>query len=269
MYANSTSYDSGHCSAYGQPAAYHANPVQAAYQKPEQACILSENVSKHASIAKEERRESVYSPKSVSGTYLMPRTHLEPEAFLNPDRPLTRFVGSAQEIQEHVEQAFRATTGKKLPDNTIIAVLGDKEFDEVHAANNGIPSKTVQGFSLNRNGKGVNEVFVRANNLDKLLLTVGHEIGHVLTPALPDEVDEEAKAFAFSLAWMNAIREKNIAGIGAFIMPEPAQNGVHDAGLGFVQELLRQGKNALQAFKDLAKGIVSTTKKLEVITLEE
>lgn len=195
--------------------------------------------------------------------------HIEPEtAFLRPDRPLTKFVGSASEVQEFVEQAFKATMDKELPSDIQISVLEDKEFDKIHLAHDGIPSSTVQGFSVNRNGKGVNEVFVRANNLDLLMLTIGHEIGHILTNTLDNEQDEEAKAFAFSLAWMDSIRMKNIAGIASCIVPNPAQNGIHDTAFEFVKKIIKEGKTAIEAFKQIAKGVLSIKNQLEVIVLE-
>lgn len=249
------------------PPSHQSMTAQEAYQIRAQDSYAS--VSRHASVSREPIRELKYSPKSVAGTYLMPSKHNEPEAFLAPQRPITKFIGSAKEVQEYVEQAFEATTDEKLPANMAIHVLDDAEFDKAHIANDGIPSKSVQGFSINRNGKGVNEIFVRANQLDSLMLTIGHEIGHVLTPSLPNEADEEAKAFAFSLAWMETIREKNIAGIASCIAPNPAQNGIHDVGFEFVQKLVKEGKTAVEAFKQLANGAVSVTKQVEVITLED
>ena len=89
-----------------------------------------------------------------------------------------------------------------------------------------------------------------------------------MNPTLPDNRDEEAKAFAFSIAWMDTIKKHNIAGIGNAVLPNPARNGLHDVAYEYMIELIEQGKkNAMQLFKDIASGAVSITKRLEVIHL--
>ena len=79
---------------------------------------------------------------------------------------------------------------------------------------------------------------MRENQLDALLLVIGHEIGHVLTETLPNKHDEEAKAFAFSIEWAKTIKKHNIAGLGINIKQdldfEPARNGLHDVAFSFV-----------------------------------
>jgi len=220
-----------------------------------------EAIARSESVEKPVRALQHYVPSSAKGAYLnmhTPHDYFITDQFLVPGST-ARFVGDAAEIQEDIKEAFLATTGQELPKDIMITVLNDHEFKQAHLAHNGAWSDGVQGFSLNSNGRGTNQVFVRAAPLDRLMLTIGHEIGHVLTPSLRSEHDEEAKAFAFSLAWMNAVREKNIAGIGINILPTPAQNGLHDRAFAFVQHVIENGVAAWDAFLQLAHGTLTIT----------
>lgn len=184
------------------------------------------------------------------------------EAFLSSGRPESIIVQQETDIMPYIKQAFEKLVGTEFPEDMIkINVLDDEKFEKVHGKN----SPGVKGFAINRNGFGISDIFVRKDNLDRMMLTIGHEIGHVMSPSLRDARDEEAKAFAFSLAWMKAIKEHNIAGIGSYVIPQPAKNGLHDVAFEYLFELIQQGKNAMELFKELAKGIVSITKRLEVI----
>lgn len=218
------------------------------------------SVAHHSSM--ERPRHAAYVPSSASAAYLTnahsPHEYFVADTFLKPGTT-SRFVGDAESIQNDIEAAFLATTGDELPRDIQITVLNDAEFRKAHAAHDGGSSAGVMGFSLNANGRGMSKVFVRATALDHVMLTVGHEVGHVLTPTLRSEHDEEAKAFAFSLAWMNAIRKENIAGIGSHILPEPAQNGLHDRAFAFVQAVLDTGVSAWEAFLQLARGALTIT----------
>jgi hypothetical protein len=219
----------------------------------------------HRAELTEKRAVTHYVPGSAHGTYVAhstPHEYFVADTFLKPGST-ARFVGDAAEIAEDVREAFLATTGHELPADIMITVLNDREFRKAHVAHEGAWSEGIQGFSLNANGRGESRVFVRAAPLDHLMLTIGHEIGHVLTPSLADARDEEAKAFAFSLAWMEAVRERNIAGIGSHILPNPAENGLHDRAFEFVQRLLREGTRAWDAFTQLARGTVTINRQTE------
>ncbi|MBW3019105.1 hypothetical protein KY329_02895, partial [Candidatus Woesearchaeota archaeon] len=115
----------------------------------------------------------------------------------------------------------------------------------------------IMGFSINKFGKGASEIFVREAPLDSLLLTIGHELGHVLSPTLVNKHDEEAKAHAFSLAWMETIRDNDIAGLKPNIALNPANNGLHDVAFDFVKKLLHTGASAFDVFQTLSKGLTS------------
>ena len=93
-------------------------------------------------------------------------THTTVNDFLNPDRPLTQFIGKSEEIKPFIEEAFEKTTGKKLPQHIIIRVLPKKEFKTLHEKNNGRWSEGIMGFAINKN---IPEIFVRENHLDQLM----------------------------------------------------------------------------------------------------
>ena len=254
--------------SYGNAStSYGGSSPQQSYGRAEYSPLEQVVVSAHASIEQPMQSIAVYVPSSAQGAYLRahtPHDYFTADSFLAPGST-AKFVGDAAEIANDIKEAFRATTGEPLPADIQITVLNDTKFHQAHLAHSATTSDNVLGFSLNSNGRGVNQVFVRAMPLDKLMLTVGHEIGHVLTPTLANAHDEEAKAFAFSLAWMEAIKQYNIAGIGANIIPEPAHNGLHDIAFSFVQKLVRAGATAWQAFQQLANNAVTITRQIETV----
>jgi len=186
------------------------------------------------------------------------------ENFIIPEAPKAGFVNDAKEIKEHAEKAFLLTTGFKLPKDLSISVLSGEELRQAHGDG---WSDNIQGFSVNKQGKGTSEVFVKKAPMDRLMLTLGHEIGHVLTPTLNNVKDEEAKAFAFSFEWMNTIVKHNIAGLKHNINPAPARNGVHDTAFSFVTEALQKGKTPMQAFREIARNEISMERMIETIRL--
>jgi hypothetical protein len=211
---------------------------------------------------------AVYVPGSARGAYLSaksPMSYFAADSFLVPGST-ARFVGSAKDIEEDIKDAFRATTGEEMPNDIVVRILNDAQFRKAHEQHDGAWNDSIQGFSINANNHGPSLVFARADQLDRLMLTIGHEIGHVLTPTLKSQHDEEAKAFAFSLAWMNAIKENNIAGIGGHINPNPANNGLHDKAFSFVQRVIMAGTTAWEAFLQLAKGLITINEQPIIIT---
>jgi len=116
----------------------------------------------------------------------------------------------------------------------------------------------IQGFAINRKDKGlISEIFIKKGELDRIMITIGHEIGHVLTIKKDNMLDEEAKAFAFSLAWMKSIKESNIANLGTSIsLSRPAMNGIHNIALDFVLDQRSDGKEALDIYYDIIAGIL-------------
>jgi hypothetical protein len=156
-----------------------------------------------------------------------------------------------------VKETFRITTGRDLPENIVIRVLEKEEMKAVHEQNGGQWSDSIQGFSIN--SIPIKQVFVKSADLDKVMIVVGHEIGHVLTPSLPNAHDEEAKAFAFEFAWIEAIMKHNIGNLKAnFTLDlKPANNGLHDVASNFVKTLLHVGKEAIDIYKEIVGRVVT------------
>lgn len=181
---------------------------------------------------------------------------------LKPRRPITQFIDDAEEIKDITIQTFEALTGQSFPDDIVVRVCSEAEMKKAHAANGGKWSPGIMGFAINRHPYP-STIFIRENHLDELMLTVGHELGHVLAPQLGDAIDEEAKAFAFELAWARTIVENDVGGLAANFNVDfmPAQNGLHDKAFAFVQKMVKKGKEALQLFLDIAKGTIRTEEK--------
>ena len=204
-------------------------------------------------IKKEVYSDNYRKEKRVSETYSRVL-----DDFLNPARPLTAFIGDASEIKEFAEEAFREVTGQEFPDDVDINVISKDKMLEVNPRN-------VVGFAINRKNLGlVSEVFVRKDTLDRVMLVLGHELGHVLTKRLGNEKDEEAKAFAFALAWMKKIKEKNIANLSTSIQLEtPAENGVHDVAFDFVLDLVNKGRDAFDVWMGIVRGLIKVNPTME------
>lgn len=177
------------------------------------------------------------------------------EEFLAENRPWTPIVSNLGEVKEIVERTFEKMTGQEFShENIKVMICDDKQFKDILGA--GWTPGTA-GFSYNKYGKGISEIYIRQDHMDSVLLTIGHELGHVLGPTLPNGQDEEAKAHAFSLAWIETIRDNNIGGLQPNISPNPAHNGLHDVAFDFVKYLLNTGSSSFDVFKTLAHGLTS------------
>ena len=175
-----------------------------------------------------------------------------PDNFLKPGKG-SKFVGKAEEVREFVEETFEKMFDTSFPDDIKISVLNGDKFRKLS------PNGSTIGLSINRNKQGLlSEIFILNDTLARVMLTIGHELGHVLTETLPNQHDEEAKAYAFSLAWMETIKEYNIAGLGgAIVFDSPAQNGLHNVAFDFVRRLVKQGKKIWDVYRGLVRGRVS------------
>ena len=250
------------------------NPLEKSlfYSRPAQAsAYFSSLESAVVSYAKAEesrtiervsyvQRQALYQFLPLSKTYTQEQnttyTVIEHGAFLNPQRPPAQFVNTTEDVQAHIDTIFRLTTGEDLPKNITIRTLSREELKAEHERLGSRWSEGIQGFALNT---AFPQIFVKENPLDLLLLTLGHEIGHVITKSLSDPVAEEAKAFAFEMAWLHTIIEHNIAGLAQSftLTPAPANNGLHDKAFAFVMSWLKTGKKALDLYWELFYGAVT------------
>jgi hypothetical protein len=274
------SYNSscGYCSAapaqYGGSANYSALEAAVADYKPvmrmsEESAGIEQPIQIEAFNEKEYalKKSAAYS----AGLYLSKgnsrQYYFSPNTFLN-DTP-TEFISAGDKQQEEIvrnlaEEAFSAATGKEFPKEIKIRICSEEKMKKIHSSIGGKWSSGIRGFSLNRRGFGTSEVFVMEDELARMMLTLGHEIGHVITLPMEESIDEEAKAFAFSMAWMNAIRENNIGGLSEAINPSPAKNGLHNVAFEFVLDLIEKGRKAIDVYLDLIRGEVSIKNKVPV-----
>lgn len=162
----------------------------------------------------------------------------------------TKFVKNTDEIMNYVKEAFKLTAGYDLPENITINLCSEKELKRAHDIFKGEWSDGIQGFCVNRLHEN-SQVFVKKDELAKTMLTIGHELGHLQTSSL-DPVEEEAKAYAFSIEWMNQIKQNDIANLGNIIITDnPSNNGLHNVAFDFVSNLIKQGMSALDVFNSL------------------
>lgn len=178
--------------------------------------------------------------------------HFIPDDFLKPGRE-GKFVGQAGEIKGFVEETFEKLFNEKFPEDIKVSILSAEKFQKLASH----PSTI--GLSINRRRQGLlSEIFVLNDSLGRVMLTIGHELGHVLTPTLDKAHDEEAKAYAFSLEWMRIIRENNIGDLGGAIVTErPADNGLHNIAFFFVERLIKIGKEAGEIYAGLIRGMIN------------
>jgi hypothetical protein len=173
-----------------------------------------------------------------------------PDPFLKPSRPYTQFIGDVERIAPLIKETFFHVTGEVLPDTIVLHLCSLSEMRKEHARLGGGWNDGIQGFSING---PIPQVFVKQESLDRVMVTMGHEIGHVISPSL-GQPHEEAKAFAFEMAWVQALREHNIGGLAECIVDMvPASNGLHDQAFGFVLKLVKKGYTAFDVFWKLRR----------------
>jgi hypothetical protein len=216
---------------------------------------LLPNIGKGPSSSYSDHNSITYNPKSYSSYTSLSNndSKFNPDHFLAPDRPATQFIGSSAEIQPLIEEAFKKTTGMFFPNDISVKVCSKEEFMKM-----GVWQEGLNGFCMNRKGFSFSQVFVLEGSLDRVMLTMGHEIGHCLSIPLSNKVDEEAKAFSFSMAFAKAIRDNDIGNLRMNVAQDPAKNGLHDIAFDFVLKLIRTGKDTLDIYKDLVKRLITS-----------
>ncbi|MEK6849082.1 MAG: hypothetical protein AABY01_00780, partial [Nanoarchaeota archaeon] len=176
----------------------------------------------------------------------------------------TKWMNNREELMPLIEETFEKRTGAKFPNDILVHICNDEDFAKGFGPG---CTDSIRGFCQNRFGKAVSDVFVRHGDLAEVMLVLGHEIGHAMTAPLRDQRDEEAKAFAFSLAWMETIRDHNIADLRNSFHFQPAQNGLHDVAFNFVLHIIKTGTDAITTFMNICAGTTSITHTLEQIII--
>ncbi len=178
-------------------------------------------------------------------------TYVTPAIFLKPSRTKSQFIKSAIKIEPFIRETFQDIMGEPFSKDVEINVVNEVEMRNV----NRNWHRGILGFAYNRLGFGTSEIFLLENDLDVLLLTAGHEIGHVTSFPVKSKIMEEAKAFAFEAAWVRSIFRRNIAGLArsiSFDAFNPADNGVHDVAFDFVRRKVFFGENPLSLFRKIS-----------------
>ena len=238
-----------YCSQISTPTIHYTSP-----QGPSLASVSSQVTP----VTQPSHSGYKLSSKSEYQTPLLHREyHFDPDLFLKPGKD-SIFVGNAQKVESFVKQTFELLCNAPFPSNIKLSILEEKEFRKV------APSPQTIGLSLNRTKQGLlSEIFILAGSLGRVMLTIGHELGHVLTPTLPNAHSEEAKAYAFSFLWLQIIKEHNIANLqNALITEIPATNGLHDLAFSFVTKQHQQGREFSEIYEDLIHQKVNLTPSL-------
>jgi hypothetical protein len=179
--------------------------------------------------------------------------HFQPDNFLKP-RKNAIFVNQANQIKPFVEETFEKMFNQPFPNDVAISILNEKEFRKV------APHPSTVGVSFNRKQHGlISEIFVLNDTLGRVMLTLGHELGHVLTETLEDPTLEEAKAYSFSFYWMEIIKKHNVANLGnSVILENPALNGLHDKAFELVLKEKKDNKSYYQIYINLLRNFKYT-----------
>ncbi len=203
-------------------------------------------------------KQSYSSSKDYDSSAIHQRYYFSPDIFLKSDRKQVMFVGYAEQIKELVAETFKAMINEELPENLVISLCTVEEMISIHSSfGNWHPG--ILGFSLNSNGNGTSHIFVRKGELDRVMVTLGHELGHVFTRTLDIAKDEEAKAFAFCFEWVKSIKEHNIGNLSDSINLDinPAENNLHDVAFNFVSKKVSEGIIPIDLHWDIVKRYVS------------
>lgn len=188
--------------------------------------------------------QSTYTATSY---YSTPIVEEQPLHFLNRSRRVPSFVDDAHELEESIRTTFQLTMHEELPHDIIISVAPRDRLLREHLS---FLNPGVMGISYHETRR----IFVAAGPIDEVLLTIGHEIGHVLTEPAATPQQEEAKAFAFEAAWAETLWQHDIQGLRESINSKsflPAKNGIHDVGKAIVVEKTRE-LTPMQTFMQLS-----------------
>ena len=169
-----------------------------------------------------------------------------------------------EEIINLTKEIFFSLLNFDLLKDIKISILNEWDFKKNYVKLVGQWHPGILGFSINRCGFGISEIFVLKSDAIRTLLVIGHEIGHVLTPTLENHLNEEAKAFAFGLAWARKIKEKNIFNL-SINLGEPAKNGLHNAAFNWVIDKIVSGFEPLKLYEALIKGEINVKPILEYL----
>ncbi|MBI2135199.1 hypothetical protein HYU09_04350 [Candidatus Woesearchaeota archaeon] len=206
----------------------------------------------------QQSKPKIYSNSNYESDKPTKTYYFTPRIFLKPSRRETPIIHATEQVKELIEEAFQLMLGKNLPENIVINICNVGELSQIHSRF-GEWSEGIQGFAVN--GRKLKKIFVKNNHLDELMLTIGHEIGHIYTSCLSNNHDEEAKAFSFAIEWAKTIKANNIGNLAENIKDDldfnPARNGLHDLAFFFVKKLMNNGLKPMEIHNNLVKKYIS------------
>ena len=148
-----SSYSGSSMNALEMAADYNRNDVLPVFEMQNNVEILNYK-SNEKSLEKGKGYNMPY-----SNSYKISQSkqdYFSPSTFLKAERPKTQFIGDVDEIKHYINEAFRATAGKELPDDISIEIVSQDELRQRHEILDGNArwSPGIQGFSINRKGFG-------------------------------------------------------------------------------------------------------------------
>jgi len=184
---------------------------------------------------------------------VLPEYPFDPRAFLDPSAPPQMWVSSLGEVQTLIHETWARMMHTPLPPDITITI-GSAEVLAPHFG--GMLPAGVRGFAIPAKEGTLKQIFIKSGPKDQIMMTIGHELGHISSPILPDIRDEEAKAYAFSLAWMQVMREHRIGDLKPQIWLSGAKNGIHNVALDAVLDASRHVQ-PLTMYHQLTAGLVT------------
>lgn len=227
------------------PALTSINSVSFLYSnKHENPYSLGSTFKLYQNDKKEEDDSNIDSSKEIESFFN--KGHTKPPMF----------YGVVSDIIEEINKTAKLILGHTLPQNLNIEFC-DKNFfgKKYQQFSNKVWTENIRGFSVNGHTK---YIYVLYDNLLSMMLTLGHEIGHILTPARQNSITEEAKAYAFEMIWLSKIKEENILSLSSSIdlskLGTPQANGIHDVAFKWVNSFIMDNKTPKEIYDDIVSG---------------
>jgi hypothetical protein len=176
--------------------------------------------------------------------------------FLSRNATPCVFLGASSDVILQINQILKLLTGSGLPYNIRIEFCNAEKMSEAYKKwSKQVWTPIVRGFCVPGHNK---LIYVLHDSLLNMMLTLGHEIGHILTAPRQNRITEEAKAYSFEIMWLSRMKDNNILELGHIIdlsrLGTPAANGIHDVAFRWVNSFLMDGKTAFEIYKDITDG---------------
>ncbi|MEK6910349.1 MAG: hypothetical protein AABW82_01095 [Nanoarchaeota archaeon] len=141
--------------------------------------------------------------------------------------------------------------------NVVLEVAKHKDFDIRWGQLDTKEERRVLGF-LERAVEPYDssEAVVRENSFVDIMSVAGHELGHAFSERLVGDISEEAKAYAFEMAWSETIAKYNVGGLGDKVLemmlrtPDAERSPIHYRAHQKVMDLSKK-MPAIQVYEDI------------------